>query len=165
MTIKKPSLSTEKQQAIINNVLQENKQHSGVILEPITAGQQPPSAATLGAPAAEKKTGLSKVLREVATSSISGIFTYFIIITREKSKCDSFLLNVADSMSLSSPPGTQSPRDFDKLYESSVPKEIQNLSENLQHLLMGRMTQAKTISKTKKIVIYVSAADSQGIHI
>lgn len=65
-------------------------------------------------------------------------------------------------MSLSSPPGTQSPRDFDKIYEGSIPKEVQNLSENLQHLLMGRMIQAKTNSKTKKIVIYVCAADSQG---
>lgn len=70
---------------------------------------------------------------------------------------------LADSMSLSSPTGTQSPKEFDKLYESSLPEEVQNLGENLQNLLMGRITQAKPTSKTKKIVIYVSAADSQGI--
>lgn len=67
VTLKKPSLNTEKQQAIINNVLQE-KHHSGVLLEPKTAGL--PASTTCGPP--ERKTGLSKVLQGVATSSISG---------------------------------------------------------------------------------------------
>lgn len=64
-------------------------------------------------------------------------------------------------MSLSSPPGTHSPSDFDKV--SHVPKEVANLSEQLQNLIMGRVAQAKIATKTKKIVIYVCAADSQGI--
>lgn len=63
-------------------------------------------------------------------------------------------------MSLSSPPGTQSPQDFDKI--SHVPKEIVNLSEQLQNLIMGRIAQVKVATKTRKIVIYVCAADSQG---
>jgi hypothetical protein len=66
-------------------------------------------------------------------------------------------------MSLSSPPGTsvQSPRDFDKC-ETPLPQEVQQLSENLQNLLMGRIASARTTTKTRKIVIYVCAADSQG---
>lgn len=73
------------------------------------------------------------------------------------------LLLAADSMSLSSPPGTsvQSPRDFDKC-ETSLPQEVQQLPENLQNLLMGRVASARTTTKTRKIVIYVCAADSQG---
>lgn len=63
-------------------------------------------------------------------------------------------------MSLSSPPGTHSPQDFDKV--SHVPKEVANLSEHLQNLIMGRVAQAKIVTKTRKIVIYVCAADSQG---
>lgn len=64
-------------------------------------------------------------------------------------------------MSLSSPPGTQSPKDFDKLVDD-VPKEVSSLSEHLQNLIKGRVAQAKTASRTRKIVIYISAADSQG---
>ena len=66
-------------------------------------------------------------------------------------------------MSLSSPPGTsvQSPRDFDKC-ETPLPQEVQQLQENLQNLLLGRIAATRTTSKTRKIVIYVCAADSQG---
>jgi hypothetical protein len=73
------------------------------------------------------------------------------------------LLLPADSMSLSSPPGTsvQSPRDFDKC-ETSFPQEVQQLPESLQNLLMGRVAATRTTTKTSKIVIYVCAADSQG---
>jgi hypothetical protein len=39
---------------------------------------------------------------------------------------------------------------------------VQQLSENLQNLLMGRIASARTTTKTRKIVIYVCAADSQG---
>jgi len=69
-------------------------------------------------------------------------------------------------MSLSSPPGTsiQSPRDFDKC-DAPLPQEVQQLPENLQNLLMGCIASARTTSKTRKIVIYVCAADSQGRHI
>lgn len=63
-------------------------------------------------------------------------------------------------MSLSSPPGLHSPQEFDK--SSHVPKEVANLSEHLQNLIMGRVAQAKTATRTRKIVIYVCAADSQG---
>lgn len=63
-------------------------------------------------------------------------------------------------MSLSSPPGTHSPQDFDK--DSHLPKEVSSLSEQLQNLIMGRISQAKTVNRTRKIVIYVGAADSQG---
>ncbi|XP_021914136.1 NACHT and WD repeat domain-containing protein 2 isoform X2 [Zootermopsis nevadensis] len=130
--------------------------HSGVILEASTVvaavqqqlrgnngggGVQVESVATPSAVAFERKPtkdGLTKV-RNIATSSIS-----------------------ADSMSLSSPPGTsvQSPRDFDKC-ETSLPQEVQQLPENLQNLLMGRVASARTTTKTRKIVIYVCAADSQ----
>lgn len=67
---------------------------------------------------------------------------------------------VADSMSLSSPPGVHSPKGFE---QSHVPKEICSLSEDLQNLIMGRVSEAKTATRTRKIVIYVCAADSQGI--
>jgi hypothetical protein len=75
------------------------------------------------------------------------------------------LLLTADSISLSSPPGTsiQSPRDFDKC-DAPLPHEVQQLPENLQNLLMGCIASARTTSKTRKIVIYVCAADSQGKH-
>lgn len=43
-----------------------------------------------------------------------------------------------------------------------MPPQVQYLSENLQQLLMGKIAQAKTTKKSKKIVIYVCAADSQG---
>ncbi|XP_065167837.1 NACHT and WD repeat domain-containing protein 2 [Atheta coriaria] len=69
--------------------------------------------------------------------------------------------SVSDSMSLSSPPGTQSPKDFDKSGTTHVPPEIASLSEQLQNLIMGKVAQCKTITKTRKIVIYVCAADSQ----
>lgn len=61
---------------------------------------------------------------------------------------------------MTSPAGIQSPRDFDS---ESLPKEVASLPEQLQNLIMGRVAQAKTATKTRKIVIYVSAADSQGI--
>ena len=66
-------------------------------------------------------------------------------------------------MSLSSPPGTsvQSPRDFDKC-ETPLPSEVQQFPENLQNLLLGRIAATRTTTKTRKIVIYVCAADSQG---
>lgn len=63
-------------------------------------------------------------------------------------------------MSLNSPPGTHSPQEYDKT--SKVPKEVAKLSEQLQHLIMGKVVQAKIATKTRKIVIYVCAADSQG---
>jgi hypothetical protein len=66
-------------------------------------------------------------------------------------------------MSLSSPPGTsvQSPRDFDKS-DTPLPQEVQQLPENLQNLLMGCIASVRTTTKTRKIVMYVCAADSQG---
>ncbi|XP_063237108.1 NACHT domain- and WD repeat-containing protein 1 isoform X2 [Bacillus rossius redtenbacheri] len=83
-----------------------------------------------------------KVLRSVATSSVS-----------------------ADSISLSSPPGTavQSPRDFDKLSSDAppLPPEVQQLPDNLQSLLLGQVAAARVSAKTRKIVVYVCAADSQ----
>lgn len=68
-----------------------------------------------------------------------------------------------DSISLSSPPGNQSPKGFDKMFESNVSQVVLSLSENLQNLIMGRVSQAKTTLRSMKIVIYVCAADSQGI--
>ncbi|KAF5270218.1 hypothetical protein FQA39_LY08432 [Lamprigera yunnana] len=132
------SLPSEKQQVLLNHVSQKSCE---VILEPSTAGQpllqalqttNPPSNA---GSACEKKPAFSKVLRGVATSSIS-----------------------ADSMSLSSPPGVHSPKGFE---QSHVPKEICSLSEDLQNLIMGRIADAKTTARTRKVVIYVCAADSQ----
>lgn len=61
-------------------------------------------------------------------------------------------------MSISSP---LSPKGFEKLTEH-VPKEVSSLTENLQHLIMGRIAHAKTSLRSRKIVIYVCAADSQG---
>lgn len=81
----------------------------------------------------------------------------------ENAKICQFVFSfTADSMSLSSPPGTHSPQDFER--DSQVPKEVISLSEHLQNLIMGRIAQAKTVSRTRKIVIYVCAADSQGKH-
>lgn len=67
---------------------------------------------------------------------------------------------LADSMSLSSPPGMHSPKGFEN---SHVPKEVRSLSEHLQNLIMGRVVDSKTATRTRKIVIYICAADSQGI--
>ncbi|KAF2893747.1 hypothetical protein ILUMI_12441 [Ignelater luminosus] len=137
------SLPSEKQQVLLNHVSQQQQQHSGVLLEPSTAGQPslqlppPTTAVPTTTPAATngKNPAISKVLRGVATSSIS-----------------------ADSMSLSSPPGMHSPKGFE---HSHVPKEVCSLSEHLQNLVMGRIADAKTAARTQKIVIYVCAADSQ----
>jgi hypothetical protein len=139
------SLPTEKQQTLLNHITP----HSGVILEPSTAGQPPlqtptapPTAAPLTLSVSERKSNISRVLKGVAASSLS-----------------------ADSMSLSSPPGTQSPKDFDKLSDGHVPKEVSSLSEHLQNLIMGRVSLAKTASRTRKIVIYICAADSQDCYV
>lgn len=67
---------------------------------------------------------------------------------------------ILDSVSLTSPAGIQSPRDFDS---ETIPKQVISLPEQLQNLIMGRVAQAKTATKTRKIVIYICAADSQGL--
>ncbi|KAJ9600281.1 hypothetical protein L9F63_009418, partial [Diploptera punctata] len=139
-----PSYQGKKQQQQHGNHSTSPQQpHSGVILEASTvaATVQQQLRGNNGAITIERKPtkdGLTKV-RNVATSSIS-----------------------ADSMSLSSPPGTsvQSPRDFDKC-ETPLPHEVQQLHENLQNLLLGRIAATRTTTKTRKIVIYVCAADSQ----
>lgn len=68
------SLPTEKQQVLLNHV-----SHSGVLLEPNTAGQValPTTTTTVQAETSpqastEKKATLSKMLKNVATPSISG---------------------------------------------------------------------------------------------
>ncbi|KAK7866181.1 hypothetical protein R5R35_001398 [Gryllus longicercus] len=99
-----------------------------------------PSAVTLERK--PTKDGMTKVFRGVTSSTISA----------------------ADSMSLSSPPGTtaQSPREFDKLNSDvQLPVEIQHLPENCQNLILGRTAAVRPTIKTRKIVIYVCAADSQ----
>nr|XP_023024210.1 uncharacterized protein LOC111512331 [Leptinotarsa decemlineata] len=130
------SLPSEKQQTLLNHITP----HSGVILEPSTAGKPQLQSTTPSSTCStlEKKPSLSKTLKNVAISSIS------------------------DSMSLSSPPGNQSPKDFDKLYEGNIPSEVADLPENLQNLIMGKVTLAKTTLRSRKIVIYICAADSQG---
>lgn len=70
-----------------------------------------------------------------------------------------FVLFTADSVSPNSPPGVLSPKEVDK---SSLPPLVRRLSDNSQHLLLGAMAAAKTTARTRKIVIYVCAADSQG---
>ncbi|KAJ8952612.1 hypothetical protein NQ318_004159 [Aromia moschata] len=49
--------------------------------------------------------------------------------------------------------------------EGNVPKEVLSLSEHLQNFIMGRVAQAKTAIKSRKIVIYVCAADSQDCYV
>nr|CAD7263262.1 unnamed protein product [Timema shepardi] len=85
------------------------------------------------------------------------------LVLTDRSQLTSDSQHLADSMSLSSPPGTsvQSPRDFDKLSETPLPTEVQQLPENLQNLLLGRVASIRTNNKTRKIVIYICAADSQ----
>lgn len=61
-------------------------------------------------------------------------------------------------MSISSP---LSPKGFEKLADD-VPKELSCLTDNLQHLVMGRIAHVKASLRSRKIVIYVCAADSQG---
>ncbi|XP_076260371.1 NACHT domain- and WD repeat-containing protein 1 isoform X1 [Rhynchophorus ferrugineus] len=118
------SIPSEKQQTLLNHI---TAPHSGVILEPSTAGQQPLQAPP---PVADlKNPTLAKIMKTAAS----------------------------DSMSLSSP---VSPKEFERIAED-VPKEVASLSENLQHLVMGRMAHAKTSLRSRKIVIYVCAADSQ----
>ncbi|XP_017775485.1 PREDICTED: NACHT and WD repeat domain-containing protein 2 isoform X1 [Nicrophorus vespilloides] len=127
------SLPSDKQQVLMNHVTHTG----GVLLEPSTAGQQAiqqVSNATTPSTGNEKKVP-SKILRGIAAPSVS------------------------DSLSLSSPPGIVSPRDL--IIDGNVPPELASLSEQLQNLLMGKVSFAKTASKTRKIVIYVCAADSQ----
>jgi hypothetical protein len=69
------SLPTEKQQTLLNHITP----HSGVILEPSTAGQPPlqtptapPTAAPLTLSVSERKSNISRVLKGVAASSLSG---------------------------------------------------------------------------------------------
>ncbi|KAB0804135.1 hypothetical protein PPYR_01105 [Photinus pyralis] len=132
------SIPSEKQQALLNHVSQQ--QHCGVLLEPSTAGQptlqplQPTATSPTVSAMNGKKPPLSKVLRGVAPTSIS------------------------DSMSLSSPPGIHSPKGFE---HSHLPPIVCSLSEDLQNLIMGRISEAKITTRTQKIVIYVCAADSQ----
>ncbi|XP_060535991.1 NACHT and WD repeat domain-containing protein 2 [Cylas formicarius] len=127
------SLPSEKQQTLLNHITP----HSGVILEPATAGQQ---ALQQHQQAAAPMTTASHPL-EIKNPNLSKI-----------------LKGASDSLSLSSP---ISPKGFDKLTEDDVPKEVSSLSEPLQNLVMGRVTYAKTSLKCRKIVIYVCAADSQ----
>lgn len=88
---------------------------------------------------------------------------YYSFKFRVEIKCSYYFLTyVSDSISLSSPPGNQSPKEFDKMFETNVSQVVLSLSENLQHLIMGRISQAKTSLRSMKIVIYVCAADSQG---
>lgn len=68
------SIPSEKQQVVLNNVMQH---HSGVLLEPATAGQLPLQQpitypASLSPTAAvDKKPVASKVLRDIASTSMS----------------------------------------------------------------------------------------------
>lgn len=62
-----------------------------------------------------------------------------------------------ESLSLGSP---LSPKSGDKI-TGNIPKEVACLSENVQHLIMGKIGVAKIETRTRKIVIYVCAADSQ----
>lgn len=65
---------------------------------------------------------------------------------------------LTDSMSLNSPPGIHSPKDL----VANIPKEVANLAEPLQNLMIGRVAQCKVATRGRKIAIYVCAADSQG---
>ncbi|XP_045482226.1 NACHT and WD repeat domain-containing protein 2 isoform X1 [Harmonia axyridis] len=122
------------QKITMNHVGSKNS----VLLQPATAGQNPlQQASTQTSPVnTGRKPSLAKALKGVPGSSIS------------------------DSMSLSSPPATVSPRGFDKM-QGSIPQEVASLTENLQNLIMGRVNQTKVATRTRKIVIYVGAADSQ----
>ncbi|XP_056647037.1 NACHT and WD repeat domain-containing protein 2 isoform X1 [Diorhabda sublineata] len=134
------SLPTEKQQTLLNHITP----HSGVILEPTTAGKpQLPSGNIPSSTSStlEKKPSFTKAFKGATISSVS------------------------DSVSLSSPPGNQSPKEFEKIFDGNVPKEVGALSENLQNLIMGKIAQSKTVLKSRKIVIYVCAADSQDCNV
>ncbi|XP_066263113.1 NACHT and WD repeat domain-containing protein 2 [Euwallacea similis] len=124
------SLPSEKQQTLLNHIT--TTPHSGVILEPSTAGQPPTlqqsTSSGIKPPGDLKNPNLSKLMK-----------------------------GTSDSMSISSP---LSPKGFEKLTED-VPKEVSSLNENLQHLIMGRIAHAKASLRSRKIVIYVCAADSQ----
>lgn len=66
----------------------------------------------------------------------------------------------ADSLSFDSSMTVHSPKGFG---QAEIPKEVCSLSEQLQNLIMGRVADAKVTVRTRKIVIYVCAADSQGV--
>ncbi|CAG9821320.1 unnamed protein product [Phaedon cochleariae] len=137
------SLPSEKQQTLLNHITP----HSGVILEPGTAGGKPQLPGATSASTAstlEKKPSLTKALKGTGLSGIA---------------------SVSDSVSLSSPPGNHSPKEYEKLFDDDLPKEVGNLSDNLQHLIMGRISQAKTALRSRKIVIYICAADSQDCNV
>lgn len=66
----------------------------------------------------------------------------------------------AESVSPSSPTTVVSPREVNR---SLLPPLVRRLSDNSQHLLLGATIAAKTNIKSRKIVLYVCAADSQGM--
>ncbi|KAK9874009.1 hypothetical protein WA026_002362 [Henosepilachna vigintioctopunctata] len=110
--------------------------HPGVLLQPSTAGQLSLQASSPTQSSPTKNSGRKPSLAKA----------------------------LKDSVSLSSPPANISPKWFDKL-DGSIPKEVANLSENLQNFMLGRVNAAKVTTRTKKIVIYVCAADSQDCHV
>ncbi|KAL0276683.1 UNVERIFIED_CONTAM: hypothetical protein PYX00_004199 [Menopon gallinae] len=63
----------------------------------------------------------------------------------------------ADTTSLPSPP-TLSPKECS---EPPLPQELTQLPETYQNLIIGKVSDASLSFKTRKIVIYVCAADSQ----
>ncbi|KAF4525524.1 hypothetical protein B566_EDAN014910, partial [Ephemera danica] len=71
--------------------------------------------------------------------------------------------SISDSMSLSSPPGTTvaSPRELSGPGEPPLPGTLQTLPELLRHLLAGRALTSRPANKSRKIALYVCAADSQ----
>ncbi|XP_054275892.1 NACHT and WD repeat domain-containing protein 2-like [Macrosteles quadrilineatus] len=111
---------------------------SGVVLEPATVESVARQAPSVQAPAPAVTVGGNKgpkPFRSIATSSYS-----------------------TDSVSPNSPPGVLSPREVDK---SRLPPLVRRLSDNSQHLLLGATAAARTNTRSRKIVIYICAADSQ----
>ncbi|XP_018319781.1 NACHT domain- and WD repeat-containing protein 1 isoform X2 [Agrilus planipennis] len=119
------SLSTEKQQVLLNHVSQQ--QHSGVLLEPSSAGkaplEEPPKTLPTATVTSEKKTVLSKALHE--------------------------------SMSLSSPVGSHSLGDFDSAQLPEEVAKLSEQMQNL--LLGRVLQQKTSIKTQKIVIYICAA--------
>lgn len=54
------------------------------------------------------------------------------------------------------------PADDSSLHPLTLPDEMKKQSDNVKHLLTGRVQRVKPSAKCRKITLYVCASDSQG---
>lgn len=71
-----------------------------------------------------------------------------------------WVIVTGDSTSLQSPTAVAS--GGDSTYPHALPPEMKKQSENIQNLMLSRLSKTKTVSKGRKITLYVCVSYSQG---